>query len=153
MRKSPRIRNIYQYLFVYGTLRKGVPCNKNDLLRKDASFIGMGKIHGELFDTGNYPAFTPSFTDTAWVTGEVYKIRKTARLFNLIDKYEEYQKFNRAPQEYARCRVHAFLEDGCQVIAWVYQYQQAVTSMKKIESGDYRLYLGQKRKHRGSKHP
>lgn len=73
-----------RYVFVYGTLRRG---QERDIHRLQPApvFMGLGKIHGTLYDLGSYPGVRLGGLN--WVQGEVYQI--TPELERQLDEIEE----------------------------------------------------------------
>ena len=47
------------YLFVYGTLRKGMDNPVKDHIMDDVDWIGEAQVKGKLYDIGNYTGAVP----------------------------------------------------------------------------------------------
>lgn len=122
------------YLFVYGTLRRG----ENSDLSRNASqidYIGRDRINGHLYNLGWYPGvrgaphtikegFDP---EKPTVIGDVFRIRD-AGIAAHLDAYEGY------PNLYSRNVV--LTEKG--VKAWVYTYNDETSPDRLIENGDWK---------------
>ena len=48
-----------EYLFVYGTLRRGGGAPLSKLLGQQADLVGLGTFQGKLYDLGYYPGVVP----------------------------------------------------------------------------------------------
>jgi len=137
--------NSDDYLFVYGTLRRGVL--RSDAgerafsqLETDASFIDPATMDGRLFEVDGYPAGCYQFAVGSHVIGDLYQVDAAAGLFAALDAYEESDSHFEEPREYQRQRVPVSLNDGSVVYAWVYLYSCSIDALLTIESGDYLLW-------------
>lgn len=117
------------YLFVYGTLRKGLNHPMHQVLARHAGFVGMGSFQGKLYDLGGYPGAVASNELSDKVQGEVYGLQEAERIFQLLDEYEG--------SEFRRERVSISFENGKEVRSWIYLYQRPTRLLKIIPSGDY----------------
>ena len=73
-----------KYLFVYGTLRKGVELPINKQIQKDLEWIGQAEIKGKLFDIGDYPGAKQINSDEeSFIKGDIFKIldKKVLKVF------------------------------------------------------------------------
>ncbi len=135
------------YLFVYGTLRRGVlRSDAAELvfsqLEADATFIELATMDGRLFEVDGYPAGCYQFAVGSHVMGDLYQV-DAAGLFVTLDTYEESDCHFEQPREYQRQRVPVTLGDGSVVYAWVYLYHCSIDVLLMIESGDYLLWQKQ----------
>jgi len=73
-----------EFLFVYGTLRRGQPLYPH-LDAAKARFIGEGRIVGRLFDLGEYPGATPDPKRFSTVRGEVHELYDPPRTLAILD--------------------------------------------------------------------
>jgi gamma-glutamylaminecyclotransferase len=122
---SDSIASTRTYLvFVYGTLRKG---QGNHYLFKSSKFIGNAKTKLSYALYVNWVPFLSRTASVSQVTGEVYSI-DDATLLNL-DRLEGH------PDAYKRDQAEVVLEDGTELIAWIYFYDVAEGDL--IESGDF----------------
>ncbi|MEW5803795.1 MAG: gamma-glutamylcyclotransferase family protein [bacterium] len=156
MRPLPEDR---EYLFVYGTLRKCPDTldyrnqRMHHFLVQHADLAGKGTMIGRLYHIGEYPgavlsppAFkaTPAAPDRQSaapcadiVHGELYVLRDPAFVLEVLDEYEGCGPDDQQPTEFRRERTTIFLENGQEVIAWVYLYNWPTSGLKVIRSGDY----------------
>lgn len=123
------------YLFVYGTLRKHTA--RHDLLQRFCEYIDNGTLSGYLYQIGHYPGVILSDDPCQRVIGEVYRIKNQQSLFAELDDYEECSSSFPEPHEYIRQLQTITLDSGYHVKAWVYLYNQSITGLKLIPSGDF----------------
>ena len=100
-----------EYLFVYGTLRRGSRNRFARRLAENARFIGEGRIRGRLYDFGRYPGAVRSEASGEWVGGEVFLLRNRG-LLETVDRYEG--------PEFERSVVRVELTSGVEKECWVY---------------------------------
>lgn len=135
---------IKNYLFVYGTLRKGF---KNPILNEvmdNVKFIENGFIQASLFDIGEYPGIVPNNDKKSVVKGDVFEINDSKKVFKILDNYEGFYIRNINKSEYLRSKALIELSTGNKIIAWVYWYNFSVEGKQKINNSDYLEYLEQK---------
>jgi gamma-glutamylcyclotransferase (GGCT)/AIG2-like uncharacterized protein YtfP len=112
-----------EYLFVYGTLRRGCD-NKFALMLADrAQFVATARVPGLLYDFGQYPGAVKSDQTDRWLQGEVHRF-DDPQLLALLDQYEG--------PEYERAMVSVTGIQEC----WIYWYVGPETG-RLIESGDW----------------
>lgn len=126
------------YLFVYGTLQRGLPGSRHELLEGSVEFLGRGEIAGRLIDLGSYPGLVKAVSAGQRVHGEIYRVRDTHALFARLDRYEGCSPACPRPHEYRRVLRPVVLEDGQALAAWVYEYIGPVTGGRWIPGGKYR---------------
>jgi gamma-glutamylcyclotransferase (GGCT)/AIG2-like uncharacterized protein YtfP len=122
MRKSP-------FLFVYGTLRRGVASEWSHFLASNAQPVGTGKTAGILFQLDGYPGMVPAPNGRHRLVGEVYQIDDPAHTWAELDRYEG--------EEFERQIVSVKLDDGRKLDAWAYVYKADTADKPRIASGDY----------------
>lgn len=130
--------NMIPFLFVYGTLLKGLDALKewNSVIKPN--FIGQGKLNGLLYDLGEYPgAIIDTKSRKEFVSGEVYELKNPTASFKILDEYEEF--FPSHPQKslFIRRECPVTLENGKMITAWVYVYNQKVDKAIQIKNGKY----------------
>lgn len=129
------------FLFVYGTLRRGAPGKPgegNDMeeaLAKSATYIGRGRARGRLYRVDWYPGALDSRSSKDVVHGDVYRVPRT--LLPLLDEYEDAGTTAQSRREYVRKRKVVRLNDGRSVQAWTYIYNRPVREERRIRSGDF----------------
>ncbi len=141
-----------EYLFVYGTLRKGAGHPMNRALEAHATHAGTGRFAGKLYDLGSYPAAVPC-QEGGRVAGELYRLHRPEQILPLLDRYEGCTDMDGSGADYRReartveiMRMAPFL-DGKQpggkhlgndtVQAWIYLYNRPTAGLKVIPGGDY----------------
>ena len=125
------------YLFVYGTLRRGANHPMHQLLMQNGRFIGMAHFQGKLYQVTHYPAVVASANPDEQVLGEVYQLLQPEQTLPQLDKYEECSADFPAPQEYRREMQQVVLENGDSLTAWVYLYNRDTRMLTPIPSGDF----------------
>lgn len=133
-----------QYLFVYGTLRRGFEHPLTHLLARQAHFVGRGRFQGRLYDLGSYPGVQSSCHAADVVIGDVYRLYALLQLLATLDHYEKYDPDNPTQSLYLRQNVPIVMEDGRSFHAWIYTYNRPTQGHRLIESGDYLQYLSEK---------
>ena len=137
---------ITEYIFVYGTLRKGFNNEFFKLLNKNAVLLGKGYIHAKLYDIGEYPGAIPFHNKNFILKGEIYQFQNgSEKVLKLLDEYEGYLPLQNDNSEYRRELSNVRMENGEIVKAWVYWYNFPVNDKVLINSGDYLLYLNEKK--------
>lgn len=132
------------YIFVYGTLRRDPTGSMYHLLARYTDFIGDGYINGKLYEIEDYPGLIISSSKDERVYGEVYRIRDSKYVFEILDDYEECREKYPEPHEYKRVKADIHLGDGRMLKAWVYEFNHPVTTHKLIKSGNYVEYVKDK---------
>jgi gamma-glutamylcyclotransferase (GGCT)/AIG2-like uncharacterized protein YtfP len=133
------------YLFVYGTLRKGFGLHLSDEIKDDLVYVGGATINGELYDIGEYPAALPSPEKDSKISGEIYLLLHPRKVFKILDEYEGYDRENIEKSEYYRKKESLELDNGKRIDAWVYWYNFPVKGKKRIKTKDYIQYLSHKK--------
>lgn len=134
-----------QYIFVYGTLRRGVNSKMNQLLSDHGEYLCRGETSGKLYALDGYPGMIASSDKKDKVFGEIYKIT-SSKLLILLDDYEECSDNFPLPHEYIRKQLPVRLIDGTQLNAWVYLYNHNISNLMEIKSGDYVKHLRESQK-------
>ena len=120
---------ISPYLFVYGTLRRGLHHPVHLVLARNAEFAGIGRFRGRLYNLGEFPAAIASEKPSDQVLGEIYALRDAERLFSVLDEYEG-SKFRRES-------VPITLKNGKRLRCWIYLYTGRTAGLKIIRTGNY----------------
>jgi gamma-glutamylcyclotransferase (GGCT)/AIG2-like uncharacterized protein YtfP len=77
-----------QIVFVYGTLRRG-ECNHPVMMPYMVRALGKGRIRGQLYDLGAYPAI--DISQSGVVTGEWTLVTEEGlKRLDLLEEYPEY---------------------------------------------------------------
>jgi len=125
------------YIFVYGTLRRGTHSEMSKLLTKHAEFIDDAAYQGKLYKIDDYPGAVPSDDPDDAVQGEVYKLHQADAVLPLLDRYEEFGPAFPEPNEYIRRKQALLLKNGRRITAWVYLYNHPTEGLELIESGNF----------------
>ena len=129
------------YLFVYGTLRRGLDNLTARLLHNSSDHLGPARARGHLYQLAGYPGFVASHEEDAWVQGELLHLRHPELTYAQLDKYEGCSPNDPLPHEYRRAILPVLLDCGAATQAWfeasVYLYTLDPTGKPRIHSGDY----------------
>ena len=139
--KNPEV---YQ-LFVYGSLRSGFRSPAYEYISHYFDLVGAGKVKGQLFDLGTYPAAKPS-NENKFIIGELYRIRNEKEFtwaMGQLDDYEGVHVGFDETQLYHRAIAEVEL-DNKTTNAWIYWYHGEVNDKPVIESGDVLQYMQNK---------
>ena len=126
-----------EFIFVYGTLRKALVSSMAHVLTRHCEYVSLGEIQGRLYDLGQYPGAIESLNLGERVKGEIYRITHPELALPVLDDYEECSDDYPQPHEYLRRKITVRLPTGEGVLAWVYLYNHDVSSLTRIELGDY----------------
>jgi gamma-glutamylcyclotransferase (GGCT)/AIG2-like uncharacterized protein YtfP len=126
-----------EFIFVYGTLRRGANHLAHDAISRHADYYGEGYMQGKLYDVGDYPAAIETKNENDKAYGEVYKISDN-ELLTQLDIYEECSDDFPQPHEYTRnlVLINVNLPDKM-LEAWAYIFNYDVSVLRQITSGDY----------------
>ncbi len=133
-------------LFVYGSLRSGFQSPAYEYISRYFQLVGNGKIPGELYDLGEYPAAIPSTSGKHFIVGELYTIKSPDEFdwaFAQLDDYEGVTTEQGETALYKRELTDVLVNDTV-VKAWVYWYTGDVAGSPSIPSGDILDYLRRK---------
>lgn len=132
-----------EYLFVYGTLRRGLENPMSGFLSMHADLVGTGSFCGRLYDTGRYPCAVPSDDERDSVAGDIFALKDDGhQVLRVLDEYEGCDPENPDRGLYIRTRVEVNIESGERVCAWIYIYNRSIKGLKAVPSGDYLKALG-----------
>lgn len=130
-----------EYLFVYGTLRKGVAAPMYSMLARHCEFFADGFINGRLYEVNGYPGLVLSGSGDDIVRGELYRILNPETVLPVLDDYEECSEAYPEPREYCRRQLRVASDEGSEISAWVYVFNHDVSGLTEILNGDYLEYL------------
>jgi|GEM_PF-2711636 len=106
-----------EYLFVYGTLRRGLANPISDFLSRHADLVGNGSFRGRLYDAGRYPCVVPSDDERDRVVGDIFALKEGCKAWHVLDGYECCDIENPDRGVYIRAGVEVDIEDGERVHA------------------------------------
>ena len=138
-------QEVYQ-LFVYGSLRSGFRSPAYEYISRYFDLVGEGKVKGELYDLGTYPAARPT-DNNKFIIGELYRIRNENEFTWAIGQLDDYEGVNVAFDEmllYRREITEVQIDDKV-TNAWIYWYVGDVKDKPVIDSGDVLQYMEQKK--------
>jgi gamma-glutamylcyclotransferase (GGCT)/AIG2-like uncharacterized protein YtfP len=115
-------------IFFCGTLRSDVPNSKfPQFLAGDAEFVSNAKVHGKLYDLGEYPGLI--LGAEGWVIGQVFSIVNPAEVMVRLDEYEG--------ADFKRVEAKVLLDTGEWIDSWMYVFGGSVDGKRAIASGDF----------------
>ncbi|NPA62821.1 MAG: gamma-glutamylcyclotransferase [Methanococci archaeon] len=119
-----------EYVFVYGSLRKGF-WNHEPYL-KNSKFIGKGRTKEKYAMYADIIPYVVENEKISHIVGEVYEVDEET--LKRIDRLEGH------PDYYERKKVKIILESGEEIEAWLYFYPEPYGIL--VKSGDYKDYRG-----------
>ncbi len=135
-----------ELLFVYGTLLSGL---SNHHHMQGATCLGPATMQGALFDLGEYPAMQVSGQTAApleAVWGELYQIE--ASHWPRLDELEELDPESMENSMYLRVTANVTwlaTETPQTLRAQVYVYNWSLEGRPRIENGDFRRHIANKK--------
>ena len=130
-------------LFVYGSLLipTGLPDVDAVMSGKTVS-LGLGYIHGRLYDLGDYPGAKFSLQGESKlppkVWGRLLGLPDPDPVFAVLDRYEGFDRARPLESEFARSTAAVVVPEAERTyMAQVYFYNPQVRGKKLIPSGDY----------------
>lgn len=136
-----------EYLFVVGTLRKELWSRlapELQALMQGLRFVGTGHLAGELYDLGPYPGAIVGADFATNVIGEIYELSEPQVTLAQLDGYEGFVPGELEASLFARNQETITLDDGQQLVCWMYVYNDWVATGHLIPNGDYLEYLRQR---------
>ncbi|MFY7890948.1 MAG: pyruvate carboxylase [Spirosomataceae bacterium] len=125
-----------EFLFVYGTLRKGYGNELHKLIDRNSELVGIGTYQGKIYNIGEYPGIVASDNAEDKVVGELYKLTNSLRLLRILDEYEEFYYENEKESVFLRQTINVVAE-GQSYEAYGYLYNASIDGLARIESGDF----------------
>ncbi len=124
------------YLFVYGSLRRGSSHPMQLLLANHSRYCGHARFQGKLYDLEGYPGAISSDDPQDRVQGDLLQIT-SHQLLEQLDSYEGVGSGFTQPNEYLRQVVRIASASAGNLKAWIYLYNRTVAKQRQIHSGDY----------------
>jgi gamma-glutamylcyclotransferase (GGCT)/AIG2-like uncharacterized protein YtfP len=125
------------FLFTYGTLMQGFENPFAQRLHTSSTFEGKGSFPGLLYKISWYPGAVYDEKSESSVLGEVCRLKNNALLLPELDDYEDVFE-DETKSLYLRKIIPIQMQDGSVLPCWVYLYNQDITDLEKIETGDFR---------------
>jgi len=130
-----------EYLFVYGTLQRGLKPEMNRIIEAGAEFCGDAYVNARLVMLSWYPGLILATEESQQVAGELYRLHSpSAELLYQLDRYEGCGESDPEPHEYKRCVMDVVIDDKVQP-AWVYLYTHSSTGLPVLVSGRFRDWV------------
>ncbi|HVM86711.1 MAG TPA: gamma-glutamylcyclotransferase family protein [Puia sp.] len=129
-----------EYLFAYGTLRKGYRLDLKKKVAEDIEYIGTAKVKAVLYDVGTYPGAIKK-SGRNEIIGDVFLINNPKKVFKVLDFYEGYSKSNEQSSEFVRRKSITQLRSGQRLSVWIYWYNFPVAGKPKINYKNYLNFL------------
>lgn len=132
-----------EYVFVYGTLMKGM--DNDHLLEPYVVKREVGYIQGKLYHLlpHGYPALTVKDLANP-IKGELVEIKNSLAAITVLDHLEGYQGLNHPQNLFNRVILPVRRENGEQIDAYVYVWQdekQIARIGKLVTTGNWRSYM------------
>lgn len=128
------------YLFTYGTLRKGFPNPFADILEQEAQHLGPAKIPGLLFEIKQYPGAIYLPKCLYHISGDLFRLNDPEHTLSSLDSYEQVGTYLPQPNEYIRTTIP--LNWQAQTLqVWIYLYHWSLADKQWIPDGDYMNFI------------
>ena len=134
-----------EYLFVYGTLRKGYDLKLKDKVSDHLQYVGQAKVGASMYNIGRYPGAVRSSKGDE-IIGDVFLLDNPSRVLKILDKYEGIPEGKERDAEFIRKKNRVWLRSGKYVDAWVYWYNFTTEKKLKIKYKNYLTYISRKSK-------
>jgi gamma-glutamylcyclotransferase (GGCT)/AIG2-like uncharacterized protein YtfP len=127
-------RRRLDYLFVYGTLKRGEKNHRELIRNQGVKFLGAAKIRGELYevDGQDFPGAVPSTRQDRYVHGQLFRLADPSRSLKELDAFEG------TDEGLFRRRSVDVWFDGRKLKAWAYFYSQPLKPADQVSTGTYR---------------
>lgn len=135
------------YIFVYGTLMRGIASPMSAYLAAHSDLVAELWLPGYLYDLGSYPGFVYNAGAQERVYGQVLALHGGTALLSRLDAYEGILLDAPTSGEYRRVVVQVTLPGSTVVDCGVYVYNRSVEGLCQIRGGDYRAYYETRRAH------
>lgn len=126
-----------EFLFTYGTLMHGFSNPFAQRLHSLSTWEGAGTFPGSLYKISWYPGAIYDENADSQVYGEIYRLEEKEILLKELDEYEDVLE-DEIQSLYLRKIIPVRIQNGSLLSCWVYLYNQDLSSLQKIESGNFR---------------
>jgi len=127
------------HFFVYGTLMRGQKRFNYPSLEPIRESIREGRVcSAELYDLGDFPGMVHTEDKESYVYGEVHEFTSFEKAVRILDRLERYNPTDIKNSLFKREEITIILDDGIEIRAWAYFYNQSLKNAKRILSGDWR---------------
>jgi gamma-glutamylcyclotransferase (GGCT)/AIG2-like uncharacterized protein YtfP len=131
------------YLFVYGTLRKGYDSPVRDQVSSGLYWIGQAKVKALLYDLGTFPGAVKT-SGLNEILGDVFEVTDPKSVFQVLDRYEGYLENDPEKSEYIRVKTDVQMNSGNKLSVWIYWCNLDLQGKPVIKNKDYLRYLKKK---------
>jgi gamma-glutamylcyclotransferase (GGCT)/AIG2-like uncharacterized protein YtfP len=129
-------------LFVYGTLRPGLPAAARAPHSRALCSHGLATLPGRLFDLGDYPGAVLDAAAATRVVGEIAHLDLRVATLDALDRYEGFDPLRPERCLFRRERWRASaLAAGEPIECWVYVFAGDVAGRPEIEGGDFARFV------------
>ncbi len=118
-------------LFTYGFLMTGQSGFAELQLHDKLTSVGRDSVSGRLYDCGGYPGLVHG--EGGKVHGEVFRLPRDEALWQILDRFEDYDPADPDGSLYLRKR--ATTSSGRDV--WLYEYNLEVTALPLVTQGNW----------------
>jgi len=125
------------YLFVYGTLAKEIAPREIAATVRRLKDLGQGFIVGRLYNVGEYPGAVLNGGPRDKIFGKIYQLPGDPAVLDRLDTYEGFDPAHPVESIFVRRRTSINRPDKTKVKGWVYEYNRDVSSLPRIENGQY----------------
>jgi gamma-glutamylcyclotransferase (GGCT)/AIG2-like uncharacterized protein YtfP len=109
-------------------------------MMQDTKHVGRGIIDASLYALGWYPGIKFNAAGNTVVV-DVHELpEERTAILGRLDGYEGYNEHIPEGSLFIRRQTLVALEDGREVLAYVYEYNHAVNPDTKVENGDWNAY-------------
>lgn len=108
-----------QYLFVYGSLRKGFAPPEIAETADKLKLVGEAFVYGSLYDLGEFRALVSGGEDE--IFGQILELPDDAKVLRRLDEYEGFDASNPQESLFVRTETTAYFGDE-QLQTWIYEY-------------------------------
>lgn len=120
-----------QYIFVYGSLRKGFAPPEIAETADRLKLVGEGFVYGKLYDLDEYRALVLNGEDE--IFGQILELPDDEAVLQKLDEYEGFDPQNQAKSLFVRKQTTAYSDHG-EIPAWIYEYNQNLSDSPMLES-------------------
>jgi|SRR5271154_4964734 len=131
--RVPRAAPRPQYLFVYGTLKRGAKSHQELGRNPGIRFIGEARMRGDLYKLHGeaFPGVVPTSAPNRFVEGELFALRDPQKTLPELDGFEGVED-----GLFRRQLVDVWVR-GRRLKAWAYLYARPLNGANLIPAGIY----------------
>ena len=126
-----------EYLFAYGTLRRGLSPDYLLPVVSRLVVVGEGFVAGVLYDLGEYPGAVLDAEAGTQVFGTVFVLPAEHEVLAALDGYEGFYPDSLESSLFVRELHPVELMDGRRIECWMYVYNCGVGELPALASGRY----------------